>query len=247
MKTKSDKNRKQIQNSDQASEANCWKTIGVWGQSERMRCPALAKVIHCRNCEVFTQAGRNLLERDLSATYQNEWTLVLSEEKEEVLPDTIAAVIFRIGDEWLALPAKLFEEVIDPERPHQVPHRHNPVLMGVINVHGEIQLCVSLQKLLGIEELKNHQFQRNVYQRMIMVNSESGYWVFPADEIYGIVRIHPQIFQNAPVTVSKDKAAFTKALFQWNDKEVAFLDDELLFYYLNKSVCKPERLKSTVE
>jgi len=241
---KSDKNKMRIQKSTMVSEANYWKTIGVWGQSERMRCPTLAKVIHCRNCEVFTQAGRNLLERDLSVTYQNEWTRVLSEKKEEVLPNTIAVVIFRIADEWLGLPAKLFEEVIDPERHHQVPHRHNPVLMGVINVHGEIQLCVSLQELLGIAEQKERPSQRNVYKRMIMVNSESGYWVFPADEIHGIVRIHPQIFQNTPVTVSKDKAAFTKALFKWNDKDVAFLDDELLFYYLNKSVCKPERLNT---
>jgi chemotaxis-related protein WspD len=215
---------------------NCWKTTGVWGQ-EKPRCPKLTQVIHCRNCEVFTQAGRNLLERDLPTESMQEWTRVLAARKEEESIGTLAVVIFRLAREWLALPAAIFAEVIPLAPTHTIPQRRNPVLLGIVNVHGEIQLCVSLQALLGIEtdpdQTQNH---RRIYQRLMVINREAERWVFPVDEIHGIHRIHPHQLHNTPVTVSKSELAFTKGLFLWKDKYVAFLDDEILLYKLNRSM-----------
>ncbi len=215
---------------------NCWKRIGVWGQ-ETPRCPELKRVIHCRNCEVFTQAGRNLLERELPEEYKDEWTRILVEKKEEEFPGTLSAVIFRIQGELLALPARLFAEIIDPSLVHSVPHRKNQVLLGVTNVHGEIQLCVSLQRLLGLEEEAPGKDEgRKRYKRMMVVNKDGEKWVFPVDEIYGIHQVRPERFQNVPVTVAKAKSTFTRGIFKWDDKYVAFLDDELLLYTLSRSI-----------
>lgn len=219
---------------------NCWKRIGVWGQEEP-RCPRLKDVIHCRNCEIYTQAGRNLLERELPEDYKEEWTDVLAAKKKEELVGTVSVVIFRIEGEWLALSTQLLEEIIDAEHVnklvHALPHRDNPVLTGIINVHGEIRLCVSMKELLGLEDEqpKGHE-ERTIYKRMMVINKEGNQWVFPVDEILGIHRVHPQMFQNVPVTVSKAKSTFTKDLFRWNNNYVAFLDDELLLYKLTKSV-----------
>ena len=215
---------------------NCWKTTGVWGQ-EKPRCPKLTQVIHCRNCEVFTQAGRNLLERDLPVESTQEWTRVLAAKKAEESTGTLAIVIFRLAREWLALPAAIFAEVIPLAPTHTIPQRHNPVLLGIVNVHGEIQLCVSLQALLGIETdpepTRNH---RRIYQRMIVINRADERWVFPVNEVDGIHRIHPHQLHNVPVTVAKSDLAFTKGLFLWKDKYVAFLDDDILLYKLNRSM-----------
>ncbi len=217
-------------------EENCWKRIGVWGQ-EVPRCPELKRVIHCRNCEVFTQAGRTLLERDLPEDYKEEWTQVLIEKKEEELPGTLSALIFRIQREWLALPARLFAEIIDPGPVHSVPHMKNQAILGVINVHGEIQLCISLQRLLGLEMEEPVRGQnRKGHKRMMVVNKDGEQWVFPVDEIYGIHHVRPERFQNVPVTVAKAKSTFTKGIFKWDDKYVAFLDDELLLYTLARSM-----------
>lgn len=216
---------------------NCWKRIGVWGKEEKLTCPELKRVIHCRNCEVFIRAGRNLLERDLPGDYKNEWTQLLTEKKgDEALLGTTSVAIFRIEGEWLALSAHLLEEVIDPQKIHSIPHRDTSILLGVINVHGEIQLCVSLRELLGLEKCNNEEKDRNPYKRMIAVNREGNKWVFPVDEIHGIYRVRHKTFQNVPVTVAKAKSAFTKAIFMWEDKRVAFLDDELLLYSLTRSV-----------
>jgi chemotaxis-related protein WspD len=217
---------------------NCWKRIGVWGQEEP-RCPILQQVIHCRNCEVFTRAGRNLLERSLPADYEHEWAQVFAIEKKEEVHGTISVFIFRIAQHWFALPAQLLEEAITPQPFHTVPHRNNGILLGVINVHGEIQLCVSLQYLLelgsGVEQPKNTR-NRTIYKRMIVVNKDERRWVFPVDEIHGIHKVHPQIFQNVPVTVAKAKTTFTRYLFDWKGTTVALLDDELLLYKLTRSV-----------
>ncbi|MFH1242658.1 MAG: chemotaxis protein CheW [Pseudomonadota bacterium] len=217
-------------------QENCWKRIGVWGK-ETPRCAELKRVIHCRNCEVFTQSGRNLLERDLPEEYKEEWTQVLVEKKEEEFPGTLSVVIFRIQREWLGLPASLFAEIIEPGMVHSLPHSKNQALMGVINVHGEIQLCVSLQRLLGLEtEEPKKDEGRKRYQRMMVVNKDGNQWVFPVDEIHGIHHVRPDRFQNVPVTVAKAKSTFTKGIFKWDDKYVAFLDDELLLYTLARSM-----------
>ena len=220
---------------------NCWKHIGVWGEENRLTCSELARVIHCRNCEVFTQAGRTLLERGLPSNYKDEWTRVLASKKEEELLGTISVVIFRIEGEWLAVSTPMLHEIIDVEQVHAllhtIPHRRNPVLMGVINVHGEIWLCVSLKELLGLESVAPTSVTpRGSYKRMMVIHGDGDRWVFPVDEIHGIYRVHPRTFQNVPVTVSKAKTTFTKGIFQWDNRQVAFLDDALLLHHLTRSV-----------
>ncbi|MEA2039411.1 MAG: chemotaxis protein CheW [Thermodesulfobacteriota bacterium] len=218
------------------SEDRCWKRIGVWGR-EKPVCPRLKEVIHCRNCEVFTQAGRNLLERDLPENYRNEWGRVLLKKKEEELAGAVSVVVFRVRGEWLALPAQLFAEVIHVSPVHSIPHCNSMSLLGVINVHGDIQLCVSLERYLGLqaEDVSKGEDHRS-YRHMMVVDKDGEQWVFPVDEVLGIHHVHPSSFQNVPVTVSKSRSAFTKGIFKWKDKYVAFLDDELLIYSLTRSV-----------
>ncbi len=117
------------------------------------------------------------------------------------------------------------------------PHRKKEVLKGVVNVHGEIQICVSLKHLIGLEEHdKDKEKEQKLNDRMMVVNKDGDVWVFPVKEIHGIHHVHPDLFQNVPVTISKSKSTFTKEIFKWEDKHVALLDDELLFYSLKRSI-----------
>ena len=214
---------------------NCWKIIGVFSR-KKPRCPRLAEVIHCRNCERFIYAGRNLLERDLPEDYREEWTEIMAAGKETEAPGTVSVVIFRVGQEWLALHTRLFREVVDPQKFHTLPHRKNPVLLGLVNVHGEIQLCISLRDLLDIRGKSEENREVKGYRRMMVVASEGKQWVFPVEEIHGIYRIHPDSFQNTPVTVAKSRSAFTRNIFCWENMNVALLDDELVFASLKRSL-----------
>jgi len=216
-------------------EDYCWKRIGVWG-SETQRCAKLAEVIHCRNCAFFTQAGRSLLERDLPEEYARERAEVMAIEKEEDLPGATTVVIFQIGEESLGLPAHIFAEITGPEKPHSVPGRKNPVLLGLVNIHGELHLCVSLGKLLGLEQKTASRAERSTRGHMIVLDREGERWVFPVDKIHGVHRIGLEAFQNIPVTLSRGESTYTRGIFAWQGRSVAFLDEDLLLKGLARSV-----------
>src|SRR6185295_3819069 len=94
-------------------------------------------------------AGR-LLDRDLPEGYLRETTDVVSAEKRTVDSGTESLMIFRIGVEWLTLPTKILQEVTEPGRIHRLPHRGG-ILRGLVNVRGELLLCVALDVMLGLE------------------------------------------------------------------------------------------------
>lgn len=217
---------------------HCWKQIGVWGDRS---CPELQGVIHCHNCSIYASAGRSLLEREAVGDYLDEWTHLLADRDADTksdLQNTISAVIFRLGGEWLALPTLLFKEITEMRVVHTLPHRSNEVLLGVVNIRGETQLCISLEGLLKITPLANG--KQNINQlsqkRLVVVEKETHLWVFPVDEFEGVYRVHQTQFRNVPATVSHVKDTFTKAMISWRDRGVSYLDEELLFYTLNRKV-----------
>jgi len=233
-----------ITNNQQLND--CWNQIGVIGNRT---CDELEKFIHCRNCPVFSAAGRSLLEREVPPGYLQEWTDLLAQAKnsQSLLQlgdttsrsvDNISVVIFRIGVEWLALPAALFKEVTQLCTIHTLPHLSNEVFLGIVNIRGEILLCISLGKLLGLEMTadKQHNISPVVYRRMVVVEKEGTKWVFAVDEIYGIKSFEPEELQDTPVVISKATQTYTKSLINWQNRQINYLDYELLFYTLNRRI-----------
>jgi chemotaxis-related protein WspD len=230
-----------IDPSEVASQ-RCWRTVGVWGDRT---CPELKSVIHCRNCPTYSAAGRSLLEREAPIGYLDDWAEVLASDRD--LQEThrlsssnrTSVGIFRLGSEWWALSAQLFREVTQVQTVHTLPHRSNNILLGLVNIRGEILMCVSLMELLGME---NSSFQiipergQAVYKRMVVVAKEGNPWVFAVDEIYGIHSIDRDQVQEVPTTVTKRSETYTKGIIHWQDRRVGYLDDELLFYTLSRRV-----------
>lgn len=218
---------------------DCWNRIGVVGDRS---CPELKTVILCRNCPTYAATGRSLLEDKPPPGYLDEWTHL---RKSEFLTDihsiapigTISVSIFRLGEEFLALPAQLLKEVTQNSVIHRLPHRSNNIFLGLVSIRGEIQMCISLSALLGIEIADvNLEKVSGVSQRMVVVEKEGSRWVFPVNEIYGIHRIRPDELGQVPTTISKVPDTYTKGVITWQSQRVSFLDDELLFYSLNKKV-----------
>jgi len=223
---------------------DCWNRIGVTGDRT---CGELKRVIHCRNCEVYSAAGRSLLERTAPTDYLKEWTDILAETSslntgigEGMLvraADTISVIIFRLGNERLAIPVSILQEVTPPCTIHTVPHRSDDLFLGILNIRGETLLCTSLSHLLGLEVISAPEATGLASTcRLIVAGRHQNKWVFPVDEIYGIYRFHLDEFKEAPVVISKASETHTKGVFTWQDKKVNFLDCELLFYTLNRKI-----------
>jgi chemotaxis-related protein WspD len=209
---------------------HCWSRIGVGGDGT---CPELARVVHCRNCSVYAQAGRRLLEQSAPADYLEYWARQLAAPQEHEDAETLSTVVFRLDAERLALPTTAFVEAVEMRPVHRVPHRAGTVLLGVTNIRGELQLCVSLAALLGIEPTDG---AVRGLPRLAVIEADGEHWAFPVDEVLGVHRIARHALTLPPATVTHDASALTAALFELGGERVALLDAALLVARLRRAI-----------
>lgn len=185
--------------------------------------------------EQFISANK-LLDRPSDDAYINEWTALLQKEKSrEEGESENSIVIFRLGNEWLAISTKFFTEIAENRKIHSIPHRSGTILLGVVNLRGQLKLCISLHGLLEIEQQPQTENGHST-ERMVSIQKEGERWIFPVDDVYGISRFDLNYLENVPVTVAKSTANYLKGVIKWEGKRVGYLDEELLFYSLKRSV-----------
>ncbi len=213
----------------------CWKTIGVNGDRS---CPELEELGHCRYCATFSQQGRVLLNREAPENYLDEWVSLLAQERKAVSHDLKAIQVFRLMSEWLALPAHCWVEVVGLRPVRPLPHRSNQVLLGIVSVRGEIHLCVSLSNLLGIEkdEGTEENESRRVSPRFCVVRRDNVNWVFPVDEVHGLVSYSDEDVQAIPSTLAKSFQKFSLGMLDIAGRKCGLLDEAPVFDALLRSV-----------
>lgn len=95
-------------------------------------------------------AAGSLLQLPIPPESREAWAQLYAQPLEDGLVRDQAALVFRLGAEWLALPAALFVGAADPSPPHRLPHRDAPGLRGIVNVRGQLYPSIALGVLLGI-------------------------------------------------------------------------------------------------
>jgi chemotaxis-related protein WspD len=208
----------------------CWNRIGVRGDRS---CPELAKVTHCHNCPVFATAGRRFLDAPSPPDYIDEWTARLAPPDDGETRDEISVLVFRLADEWLALPVGVLVEVTRPRPPHRIPHRGG-LLAGVVNIRGELHLCVRVDLLLGIAASGPDSGTSN--PRLIVIRSQSDGWAFAADEVDQVHRLPEQSVTQAAPTLVRAAAKLTRGVFTSGKRSVGLLDETRLFQAIQERV-----------
>jgi chemotaxis-related protein WspD len=209
---------------------DCWNKSGVEGNGT---CRELEKFIHCRNCPVYSNAGLQLLNRELSPEYRREWTEHFARKGDPAAAGKTSVVVFRVGRDWLALPTPVFQEIVEHRPVHSIPHRRGGIVLGLVNVRGELILCVCVARLLGLGEIPL--VTGSTYRRLLVVAWDGRRLVFPANEVHGIHRLAPEEPAGAKAAV-KPATALARTVFRWQDKVVGLLEPELLFSTLNRSL-----------
>jgi chemotaxis-related protein WspD len=197
----------------------CWAEIGTWGDTS---CPVLHTAAHCRNCEVFTNKGRRLLDREPPADYITGWTTALADARKDEGERQHVALVVSLGEAYYALPVAICREAMDAAPIRRLPHRSDDFVLGLVGVRGELRICVSLAPL-GLDDSGGRG-----HRRMVLVEREGGDWVVPVTEIHGIHRYGSDEIEPVPMTVSQSPNPFTVGLVRWQDKRLGVLDDELL-------------------
>jgi chemotaxis-related protein WspD len=112
---------------------DCWNRIGVRGNGS---CPELERHVHCRNCPVHTAVAGALLDVPLPSDYRRFWAEHLAQPSRVVCSDTQAVLVFRIGAEWLALPASRCRQVVEMRPIHTLPSTNaGPVVIRADEIH----------------------------------------------------------------------------------------------------------------
>ncbi len=209
----------------QAAVDDCWNRIGVFGDKS---CPQLERHIHCRNCEVYGAAAIALLDRYGSALERGDDDYAQG-ETEDVQGAQRSLLIFRLGEQWLAIATRCLAEVMPVSPIHVLPHRNSRGLLGVTNVRGTLVACLSLAELLDLDTQQDaRRGERRVIPRMLIMESDSGPLVTQVDEVSGIQRIPVAHIRNAKHDDKRTISRFTAGVLQWQEQSITLLDDEQL-------------------
>jgi chemotaxis-related protein WspD len=214
---------------------DCWNKIGVYGDSS---CKELAPNVHCRNCAVYSGAAADLLNGELPADYVARWTEQVSRTKGLAERPDGSALIFRVGPEWLALPAAALMEIASLRPIHSIPHRRNGVVLGVANVRGELLVCLSLRDMLGIQLVADASAGRAsaAIGRLLVIVRDGARAACPVDEVHGIEHFYANELGAVPATVAGAASKYTRAVLTWQGRTVGLLDEQVLFHVVNRSV-----------
>lgn len=191
------------------------------------------------NLSIESNLAARLFDRKPEEGYIKEWTESLRQPFQIGNAfDSISVLVFRLGKEWLAIPTIFLKEVMHRRRVHRIPHRTGKILLGIVNLNGELKLYVALHELLQIEMLLEPESNRTSYQsnRMMVTAKEGEIWIFPVDEVDGIYHWNLSEMENVPVNVSKSLSNYIKGIKKMENKKVGLLDEELLFASLKRSV-----------
>ncbi|WP_455198551.1 chemotaxis protein CheW [Kaarinaea lacus] len=201
---------------------DCWNTIGVWGSSAE-KCERLDQVVHCRNCDIFSQAGREVLERKPPAGYVTQWKNEIAHQQEDANPNLAGVITFRLGNEWFAIQANSLQEIAELRTIHHIPHNSNPYIAGVVNIGGEISACYSLGRLLGVDRQGT---ENSTYQRLIVVNYQDEAYIFPVSEVTGMTRYSETDIIPAPATLDSERLSLIDNMIVYKKKHIAILNVE---------------------
>jgi chemotaxis-related protein WspD len=217
---------------------DCWNRIGVEGNAT---CRELVKYIHCRNCPVYSTAGLQLLDRPLPPDYRRERAEHYAQRKTISRPARLSVIIFRIANEWFALPTTAFLEVAEHRAMHSLPQRRRGVALGLVNVRGELLVCASAAQLLGLNRSEPGAQSSlsecgTVFDRLLVAVWDGQRVVFPVNEVQGIQRFQKDELKETPAIISKSSLTYTEGVFAWGGRTVGLLDAAAFFTALNRSL-----------
>lgn len=209
-----------MQGHDDTALYACWQHIGVQGDRS---CEKLVDHVHCRNCERHAEAAMWLLDRHAVALGHTD----APQAPEVQVAKTRPALLFRIGQDWLALDPGRLLEVAPVSAIHGLPYRHGRVLLGVCNVRGVLVPVLALGPLLGLEPVVAGGVAGG-RPRHLILDAPGGALVLPVDEVDGVQAVPQSALVPAHQGGGLPASRLALHAFQWQLRSVTWLDAQRL-------------------
>lgn len=219
---------------------DCWNRIGNLGDHS---CPRLQEHVRCLNCPVLGRAAALLLDRPLDnagPTYASRKQTAEQGAAQVTDADRAqkqAAFVFRVTDEWLALPVSALRQVDRPRPIHALPHRRNGVVLGLVNVRGTLTVAASLVGMLNLDRAADGRHAaREQRPRTLVAEHHGDIAALPVDEVEGVIRYKADAWMPAPATLTHSTAIHASGVIPWRDTTIGLLDPARLFESLARSM-----------
>ena len=191
----------------------CWSRIGVWGSSD---CAELATHIHCRNCPVYSHAAAAMLDGAIPDGYLEECTTHVAAPRQPLASAAFSLLVFRINAEWFALPMSVLDEVVERRPIRTLPHTRSPFIKGIVNVGGQLLVCISLTRLLELPgRTEQEKTAQTIFERILVVTTPGGRIAIPVSEVAGPARCQADDLRPVPATIERSPTHFTLAVWPW--------------------------------
>jgi chemotaxis-related protein WspD len=171
--------------------------------------------------------ARELLDRAPEPGEREAWAAHYAKPPAAAPRSPARAFVFRLGSEWLALPAACLAEAATPRPVHSVPHRRDGGLAGLVNLDGELLPCVRLEHALGVAASAAPEPGR----RLLVVEAPGGRLAFFADQVHGLLAYDAALARPAP-----SHPVCAKSVIPWAEKTVGLLDEAALWPRLERSL-----------
>lgn len=184
-----------------------------------------------------------LLGRAPDSDALNRATGEVAAKADDLRALTRSLFVFRLGGEWLGLPAAIVDEVLEPRPIHSLPHRREGLVRGLVNVRGQLTVCVALESLLQIDAARTDPERSSASapnvasvlgRRLVVLSLQDQRLAFESDEVHGAHRYDPALVGEVPGTVALASAAFSTGVLAMERRSVGLLDDGLMLSAINR-------------
>ncbi|WP_322046304.1 chemotaxis protein CheW [Paraburkholderia sp. J67] len=232
-----------VTNAHAVPRDDCWNRIGTRGDNS---CERLTQYVRCLNCPVFEQAAARMLDRPAQRTVGPQAEQASAAQSNGAQNHASArregSLVFRVGAEWLALPASALRYVGEARPIHSLPHRRSAAVLGVVNVRGVLTLAASLAELLHIEPVAPAASTaaltgaRLATPRLLVTEWDGETTAFPVDDVEGVAYFGADELLPAPATLAHAAGRNVRGVLTWRGRSVGVLESDALFGALTRSL-----------
>jgi chemotaxis-related protein WspD len=179
-----------------ANYDDCWRRIGVAGD---LSCPELVAHVHCRNCPRFGAAAAQFFDRPVQLASAPTFAPPANPPR-----DQLRLFVFWVAGHPFVLDYRWLVEIAPVANARRIAHRSGRLLQGLVNVRGELLLCIALERLLGLASLEpDASAVSRALPRLVILRGPRGTWSFVASQVQGIEYVDPDSIEAAPVALPR--------------------------------------------
>lgn len=170
----------------------------------------------------------SLFDRAPDADYLRQWQATLATPAAEAALQSESYVLFRLHGQLFGLPSLSTSEVVPPRAIRAVPNRSRKLLLGLVNLHGHLELCVSLAGLLTPDS------GATVTPGLFLVADLHGdSYVIPVDEVLSILR-----FPQKEIAPPPQASRYLSGIVVHQEELVGLIDTQSLQQTLLRGVSR---------